>query len=502
MKIPRHVFYKIIILISSYYIVSFSAFYLLSQNSFNFFLSLGDTFNLLGKAFSAFKITNPTLSAIFGFIISLVVIYSLLKYKKYAYPLSKKQLQNLVELNFGFIEETEIQDKPGHRKLKKTLHEPYFSQTEDFVELGTFNTKITNEEIQNQLESLSNILKTELIEVVSKRNKGDQIIFTLAKNIFEKIQVENKAQSFYSLLAGKNIKNLAINLDLKSAFSIFIGGTSGSGKTKLILHYIKQIFDSVNGDLEIIIIDDKGVDYKQLVSAYNAKYFDSSSLEDLEAFNNKLKQILELKNQTKSILASNNVEHAENIRQNGIQLPLHRTLILCDEAGAYLRYKDESRKEYKEIKKEIVSNLTICLSQLRAFGCPIIVASQRVAKDEMQIPYSNFQIRLINGVEIEFSRKYCAGLVSDKAIKGKWYINSEQFSGFIKTPFEANLTFEKINQSPLTDAANKINSSNLELIHEASIASLKEVASNASEIPKKQIEKKNKMAHFWKKEKV
>jgi len=355
------------------------------------------------------------------------------------FPLSNFQLQNLEKLGYGFIQETKVKDTNGNERVKRKTHYPYYLDLEDRILLGTYNTNKTIEQATNELEELSNCFNQKLVSVSDSNKKGQQLVFTLSKDIFNRIEVVNKSPYPYSLLVGKNIKNEDIVLDLKEDFSIFVGGTSGSGKTILILHIIKQIYESVNGDLKIIILDDKGIDFKSLVDNYGAEYYDSSSLESLEAFNQKIEYILQLKNETKKILASHNCGHAEELRSRNIILPLERTLIFCDEAGAYLRLESETRKEYKNEKKKTISSITIALSQLRAFGVPMIISTQRCTRDEIDVPYDNFQVRLFNGISKEMSSKYCKGLVGDFATPGKWYLSSRRFNGFVKTPFDPNI---------------------------------------------------------------
>lgn len=437
--------------------------------------------------------------------------YYIYKLYKFLFPLSKIQMQNLIDLNYAHQQETIKKNENGTNRIIKTLYYPYFIINDYTIQLGSYNLKKTEEEVTSELEKLSAIFNYNLVEVTKKEVKGNQVVFTLTKDVFSRIEVENSAPKHYSILVGKNMSNESIVLDLRKQFSLFIGGTSGSGKTILILNYIKQLYDSVNGDLDIIIIDDKGVDYKDLVTNYKATYYDSSSLEDLEAFNSRLENILEQKNQTKKILAENRVEHAEDLRLQNIELPLRRTVILGDEAGAYLRAKTETRKDFKEVKKKIISNMTIAISQLRAFGCPIIVATQRVTKDEIDVPYDNFQVRLFNGIAKEMSSKYCNGLVGDKATRGKWFISSEIFNGFIKTPYDPNIksNFSYINSKKdnVGTGVNEVNVPQHEIIVEEQIIekkrdSILEIEQAVCKTERSVEKKKSPMAHFYNKKKV
>lgn len=374
--------------------------------------------------------------SIFSIISFHLIIFKI--YKK-LFPLTKIQLKNLEKLGFCYIEKI-----PPHTnsRIKDKIYHPYFIELNDRILLGTYNTNITIDDVRNKLEQLSNCFSYKLIDVTESNIISGQLVFTLHKDNFHSIIVENKSPIKYGILAGVNLKNETIVLDLKKSFSIFLGGMSGSGKTNLILNYAEQIHESVNGNLRIIIIDDKGIDYKPLIDKFNAEYYDSSTLEGLNSFNSVLEGIFKDKNISKKVLSSYNVDHAEELRDKDIHLPLQRTLIIGDEAGVFLRASTENRKEYKEIKKKIVSNMTIALSQLRAFGCPIIISTQRCNKDELDIPYDNFQVRMFNGISHEMSRKYCDGLVGTRPTLGKWYITSDNFQGFIKTPFKNDIKLD------------------------------------------------------------
>jgi hypothetical protein len=380
---------------------------------------------------------------------------------KFLFPLSRNQENEIFKAGFGSIEECERVLPNGIKYIDKIKRFPYLVIEKNYIKLGTENFQLTKDDVTSKLEVLSNILNLKLLQVTSIATINSQLVFTIAIDILDDIKVPNKSPKPFAVLAGINAELQSITIDFKTQTNIVMAGITGSGKTIYLINLIKQAFEAESlevlpnpAPINLIVLDDKGINYKKVIKAYNGSYYDASDLVSLTTFNDRLIDILAMKNRVKKIMAEHSVEHTEDLRAIGIEPELSRHIILIDEAGVSLRAskKDEPREDFRKIKEQIINNLTICMSQLRAFSCEIIVSSQRAAADEMDIPYSNFSVRLFNGVEIEFSRKYCQSAVPNYKTLGKWWISSEHYSGWIKVPdYDPQMTFKNLPKKYRTD---------------------------------------------------
>jgi predicted GTPase len=190
-------------------------------------------------------------------------------------------------------------------------------------------------------------------------------------------------------------RNVLINTE--KYFSIFIGGSTGDGKTSLILSVIKSWLSSVSNDADIIIFDTKGLDWNNLKLYPRTKIFELNSIEALQEADQFLKNFLIEFHASKKALSAHNLIHYEDVRRKGVSLPLKRKILILDEAARYLNPEESTSKEEKDLKQSIVNSVTAILAQCRVSGCPVIVSTQRVQADEMAIPrlYKSANHRLL-----------------------------------------------------------------------------------------------------------
>ena len=210
-------------------------------------------------------------------------------------------------------------------------------------------------------------------------------------------------------------------------FSVFIGGSTGDGKTSLILSLIKSWLTSVSNDADIIVFDSKGLDWNNLKHNPRVKLYELNTIETLREADQCLKNFLTEFHASKKIMSAHNLIHYEDVRQKGIDLPLKRKILILDEAGRYLNPEESSSKEEKELKQSLVNSITAILAQCRVAGCPVIVSTQRVQADEMAVPYDNFQTQIFGRISKEMDTKYRSGKFFDKKLgQGIWTIKTPE----------------------------------------------------------------------------
>lgn len=434
-RIKINNFIQIVIILMSYFPISFSFFYFFGKIRKDILFSTLDSLILLSRILTFRSFDDQLYNILIAILIIFLTFKTLRKYYKSMYPLSSLQMQQICfDLNFGYKSKSAMDTNP-RPKITETIW-PLVIVEQDYIEIESINPLLSLETLKQNLEQVENVFNHKYKFIDVKRIAINNLIFyQFIIDRFENIKVEMPPSiPHYHLLMGKDTSGKEIYINLKENFSIWIGGKTGSGKTVTTKAFLNLIFKSVNNNIKLVIADTKGVDYQDEIDD-GATYFDTSSIEGITNFNNYLIKILRQKNESKKTMASERVSHIEELRFKGIDLPLKRQIILCDEAGKYFQYEKETNKELKRLKEELTNNMSLCLSELRAFGVVIIFATQRVHMDEMNINYDNILVKLYNGIAIELSRKYCKSLVSEFATKGKWYLNSDQFCGFIKTPF-------------------------------------------------------------------
>lgn len=346
--------------------------------------------------------------------------------------------QNLRSLGFGFYKELDLKDSNGSTRKTKKYYAPFCLDTESSIQLFTYNMTIKKDYVSDRLEQISNIFNTKLLEVTTIEVRNNQLVFNLSKDLFHKLNVENDSNKFFHLYVGKKITGEKLELNLRSAFSFGIFGTSGSGKSVTAKSFMRLIRESVKGEIEIHVIDTKGVDFHDLV-AEGAIYHPANTVAEIAEINSFLKSLLSLKDDTAKLMVHHGVSHAEDLRNKGVETPLKRTIIFADEASTLFDLNDVS-KERKEVKKEMSILFDNCLRQLRAFGCVIGIGNQTMTKDFI-FGLDNVQVLLANGISAEMNRKYFPGLDITSPVLSRWAISCQEYTGFIKTPFKLNFKF-------------------------------------------------------------
>lgn len=338
---------------------------------------------------------------------------------------------------FAVIKKKWVRRSDGSLVEKKiSIHLPKVIRHKFGFEIIFYSDSVTLSMIESKLELFSNFFDEEILNV---RKKGPRrFIFetnNLPRQVAPKVGPEN------SIHVGVNNLLEDVFVSVRENFSwLFVGGT-GSGKTYEVVSKISSFLKSVRGQVRVVIFDYKGLDYSSFLKAHrNAIFFDMTTLEGMRQASAFLAKTIQEFSESKRILQGSEFIHYDDARAVGIKLPLEKTLFVFDEASQYLQVQQWS-KEHKEVTSSLVSQVATILSTFRISGCPIFVATQRVQKDELDIPYENFLVQFFSSISKEMDDKYREGrFYRMKLGKGLWTVNTTEVGvTLVRTPFQNDL---------------------------------------------------------------
>ena len=345
-----------------------------------------------------------------------------------------------------------LQSDGSYREKVIGYNFPEIQNLSGGVEIKFKEAKATKSYVESKLQIISNALGIDFVEV---HELGQRHFRILKDQLPERAQLL-RLPPFHSLQIGVDNLGQQMILDTKKLFSFFIGGSTGDGKTLLIASLLYSWLRSVKHDAEVVIFDSKGLDWNELKNnkRYVTKVFELNTPDALKSADDFLKKFLEEFHSSKKILAANNIVHYEDARERGIEIPLKRKILIFDEAGRYLQPNECSSQQEKELKQSLVNKVTSILAQCRVSGCPVIVSTQRVSKDEISVPYENFLTQIFANISKEMDSKYRAGkYFQHKLGQGIWTVRSSDFEATrvrtiflpnaFSTPQEAELPQQK-----------------------------------------------------------
>ncbi|QKF64122.1 FtsK/SpoIIIE domain-containing protein [Campylobacter corcagiensis] len=139
---------------------------------------------------------------------------------------------------------------------------------------------------------------------------------------------------------GRNLNNEPFYFDLSKAPHLFIGGTTGSGKTSLMDVVINSI-NMLNKNTEFIFIDPKGTEFIKYEKLYNLSEISNQKIiTDMSSVDEILSEIiLEMENR-------NTLMKKEGVNNNKkLKTPFKRLVVVVDEmADLFANFKDVQKK--------------------------------------------------------------------------------------------------------------------------------------------------------------
>lgn len=353
--------------------------------------------------------------------------------------LSDDQIHALRDLGYS----QKIKDENGFVKFL----DPEIKRHKNHLELRTLNLNITHDEaVKNneKNEAILNIKIARTEKIVNRFTLFDKLLNrkrTLSLKFYYDLFSRVDADSYicpkpWHLYLGRTNENHAKVISMKECFSIGVFAQSNAGKTHLIKN-LARILKTSTPDLEVYIFDAKLMDFDDtFVSEIGAVVFPMTNFDQI----NKAADFLEERKkialtENMEIIRSHGFNHAEDCHTRSIKMPLKRAIYIFDEMGRYGKVKGS--KEMKEASKRIVELAADYLAIMRAHSQAVLISTQRAHSDELDFDaFSNTQLLLLNGLSKEMSARYADSQVQPFAEKGKWYVRSDEFSGFIKTPFK------------------------------------------------------------------
>jgi len=181
-----------------------------------------------------------------------------------------------------------------------------------------------------------------------------------------------------------------VSVDISLTPHLLIGGSTGSGKTKLTELLINQAL--TKGE-EVLIYDPKGIDYKSFAHHPKCRIIDNEP-----DFKGALSNVVNLLFQHKTYFAQHGTTDISEL-----PTPLPRIFIVIDECA--MLYDTAGRdKDEKALIERITKNSATIARMGRAFGIHLILATQR--PDAAAVPgtiKSNIDIRICGKADATLS---------------------------------------------------------------------------------------------------
>lgn len=223
----------------------------------------------------------------------------------------------------------------------------------------------------------------------------------------------------------------------------------GSGKSVLLNAITKSFFETLEeqkrlSEYELIVCDNKGTDFIEVVQRFNGSYYQPFNLVDLRELVGRLKSHKEKIEATLIYLRKNKISprHWDELRKKNLSVEIPPKLyLLMDEFKGYFGSgrtvpklskeptEDElERKEKYDLTQELGHLTNFFAEQCRSTGVIIICASQSPNKGDYDFPsFTNFPIMVLG----QANQQQSIQLIGDTSLndnsltRGKFVIRDE-----------------------------------------------------------------------------
>lgn len=231
--------------------------------------------------------------------------------------------------------------------------------------------------------------------------------------------------------------------------TILIIGPKGSGKSVLIISIIRSFFQTLKkhnrlNEYQLIIADNKGTDFIEVVDEFGGSYYQPFNLGDLRELVRRLRQHKEEIEATLAFLKANKFSprHWDELRTEDTKFYVPPKLFLVlDEMKAYFGSGKQApklskeptadelaRKEKYDLTQEFGHLVNFFAEQCRATGLVLICASQSPNKSDYNFPdFINFPIVIASQTNSQQSIQLIGdtSLNDNTLTRGKFVIRDE-----------------------------------------------------------------------------
>ena len=245
-----------------------------------------------------------------------------------------------------------------------------------------FTQGLSIPELQEHLEMIESALNMRIIKIAEGHNKQHILLHLAPGNakLPEKIYLPLLKAYLPKILIGESLDGPVI-VDLNKQPHLMVAGSTGSGKTTLIKSIIMQLLardDNRNPLCDVFLIDLKGgLDYHPDWRGNLCSF--SSNPEDALSLLSHVVQELEQRKILFAMVSEQQGKSCSSLDDYNHSVPdnkLRRIAVVVDEI-AELTDTTGMDKEYKELSKAIVGNLSTIARLGRAFGINLFIGTQR-----------------------------------------------------------------------------------------------------------------------------
>lgn len=223
----------------------------------------------------------------------------------------------------------------------------------------------------------------------------------------------------------------------------------GSGKSVLINGIVTSFFETLeeqgrSNEYQLIIADNKGTDFIDIVDRFKGSYYQPFNLSDLRELVRRLRQYKEEIELTLTFLKTNKISprHWDELRNEETKffVPV-KYVIICDEIKSYFgsgksapkiskepTQEELNRKEKYDLTQEFGHLINFFAEQCRSTGVILICASQSPNKSDYDFPdFINFPILVLGQSNAQQSIQLIGdtSLNDNSLTRGKFIIRDE-----------------------------------------------------------------------------
>jgi hypothetical protein len=249
--------------------------------------------------------------------------------------------------------------------------------------------------------------------------------------------------SKYSIWIGVDSSGKNIFEDLRKVPTYGVFGPIRSGKSIAIRAMIASTFLSSPTRPSLIVVDEKGNDYTDLIERFEGKRYGTTTDQEFTAAVVAVESIVQELDRFKGILDQNGVqvESWHQIRELRTDLPVPPFYFLvCDELAQYCKENLGETKDRKQLRERFVRALGKLLAVYRYAGILIVLGTQESTR-ELELSYTNLIGKLVSRQSEEMSRRITGGdsrIASDPTLtEGKMVYISPYNKVVVRTPYFA-----------------------------------------------------------------
>lgn len=331
----------------------------------------------------------------------------------------------------GFATETQsfTKTKAGLPRMKVRYPRLGWGNKEKTIlNIRGWNELKTEENFRNALPVISQRYNMRCVDVMLETEKSWKTFFITRKTmqiIIDRLPkalpyCPPKVLKYSTIWLGRNTRGEEVIIDTKPMAGLAIFGQTGAGKSMLARNIIRSYTESTPKTKVVLICPKDGSDYSDILPP-NTEVINPFDEGGLQRFNDFLDEVQEKYEKTTKMIKESTALHADELREKGIELPLEKILLICDEAPRYLS-SEETDRERRKLCEALAAKMNRWLALYRSAGIFCVLINQRSQADSWLINRTNLVTVISARQESSMSQRlFSSDVACDPSLReGKW----------------------------------------------------------------------------------